>query len=110
MTVRAKSVHIAVEAIVAQRHPGSSGGCHGITLSSGVPNGGRSEHIKSPGPSEDEPGPIRSGGSIRTSDLWVMSPARYRAAPHRGARTTQRHRPLKSNSARHGPAHNIHSG
>ncbi len=29
--------------------------------------------------------PFRSGGRIRTYDLWVMSPASYRAAPPRAA-------------------------
>src|SRR5690625_3474900 len=49
---------------------------------------------------------MRRGGSIGPSDLWVMSPASYRAAPPRVARTTLRHRPVKSKSALHGPAHN----
>jgi hypothetical protein len=37
------------------------------------------------GPACDETGPVfpGSGGRIRTYDLWVMSPASYRAAPPR---------------------------
>src|SRR5919112_4730627 len=31
---------------------------------------------------------LRSGGRIRTCDLWVMSPASYRAAPPRVGETT----------------------
>src|SRR2546421_9046876 len=39
------------------------------------------------GPRDDLPGAVfpGSGGRIRTADLWVMSPASYRAAPPRVA-------------------------
>src|SRR5918997_7008177 len=46
------------------------------------------------GPVFDETGPVwtGSGGRIRTCDLWVMSPASYRAAPPRVGDATLRGR------------------
>jgi integrase len=69
--------------------PASSGGGW-TTVRRPVPDSPWSQILSQPhenGPRTDRPGAVLpgSGGRIRTYDLWVMSPASYRAAPPRVA-------------------------